>query len=129
MFDRELALELLVLLQAACERVIDHLEPLTEADDLLNREDGRLRLDAATMVLIAIGEQVKNIEKGVPTGFFDSHPEVDWTKAKAMRDRISHDYFGVNHRIVFVTVKRDIPVMLKAVIALLGKLEVSDSSS
>lgn len=67
------------------------------------------------MMLIAIGETLKKMDKHVPSTVFDRYPEVDWKRAKGMRDILSHEYFSIDVAKVFAAAKNRAPELLKAV--------------
>ena len=47
--------------------------------------------------------------------FREKHPEIPWEKIFAMRNRVVHDYLGVQLDIVWQTLQEDIPELLKIV--------------
>jgi uncharacterized protein with HEPN domain len=52
-----------------------------------------------------IGEAIKKI----PSDFKDKWVSIQWKNMAAMRDRLIHDYFGVNYAIMWDVMKNKIP--------------------
>ena len=52
-----------------------------------------------------IGEATKNVSMDLRA----AHPGVPWRALSGMRDKLIHEYFGVNLEVVWQVVERDIP--------------------
>jgi uncharacterized protein with HEPN domain len=48
------------------------------------------------MLLIAIGESIKNVDKITNKALLVKYPKVDWKAAKGMRDIVAHHYFDID---------------------------------
>jgi uncharacterized protein with HEPN domain len=62
-----------------------------------------------------IGEAVKQLSNATK----DRRSEIPWRQIAGMRDRLTHDYFGVDLVLVWRVIERDLPVLKAAVIGLL----------
>ena len=82
--------------------------------DFGNSTSGVDTLDAICMRLQVIGESVKSIDK-IDKSFLESYPEIDWSKIKALRDIISHQYAHINVEIIFDVCKNKLPELKAAV--------------
>jgi uncharacterized protein with HEPN domain len=56
--------------------------------------------DAVVRNLEIIGEAVKNLSESLRTG----HAEIPWKRIAGMRDKVIHEYFGVNLQLVWEAV-------------------------
>jgi uncharacterized protein with HEPN domain len=70
---------------------------------------------AIELNFIIIGEAVT----GIPDDFQEAHPDVPWHFMRAMRNRLVHVYFEVDPRLVWDTVKNDIPSLISSLEILL----------
>ncbi len=65
----------------------------------------RMRQDAVIRKLEIIGEAVKQLSNSTK----ERRPEIPWKLIAGMRDRLTHDYFGVDLALVWRVVERDLP--------------------
>ena len=74
------------------------------------------KLDAACMVLIAISESIKNLDKITDGQLLPTYPAIPWKRVMGMRDVIAHHYFDVDAEVVYGVIAKEIEP-LKAAIA------------
>lgn len=51
--------------------------------------------------------------------FRDQHKEIPWDDICGMRDKLIHDYIGVDYAIVWQAVEKDIPSLKKKLVSAL----------
>ena len=68
-----------------------------------------------------IGEAIKNISTPVK----NNHKEIPWRDAADMRNKLIHEYFGVNMEVVWKAVKEDIPELKEKMSELLKELKIN----
>lgn len=66
---------------------------------------------AVVRSLEIIGEAVKKIPKDLTL----KYPIVEWKAMAGMRDRLIHNYFGVDYEVVFNTIKQDLPLLQESI--------------
>ncbi|PYS60698.1 MAG: hypothetical protein DMF76_13180 [Acidobacteria bacterium] len=65
--------------------------------------------DAVTRNLEIIGEAVKNLSPELR----QLHPDVPWRSMAGVRDRLIHDYFGVNLDIIWEIISNELPKLVE----------------
>jgi len=76
-------------------------------------------INAVVRSIEVIGEATKKI----PRALKDKHKNVPWKKMAGMRDRLIHEYFGIDVEILWKTAKNDIPPLKQLVQNILKSLE------
>jgi uncharacterized protein with HEPN domain len=71
---------------------------------------------AVVRSLEVIGEATKK----VPAKTRSEHPAVEWRAMAGMRDRLIHDYFGVDLDIVWEVIEHKISALRDHLVAILG---------
>jgi uncharacterized protein with HEPN domain len=115
MYDIQLAQEILQQILIAAERIRRRAKEITSPEDFIADDEGIDKLDAICMMLIAIGESLKKLDKITDEKLLKRYPNIDWTGAKGMRDIISHHYFDLNAEIVYDVCKTKLPHLIAAI--------------
>jgi len=67
--------------------------------------------DAVVRNIEIIGEASKNLSSEIKK----MNSEIPWKKITGMRDKVIHEYFGINLKVVWNVVKRELPSLKKTV--------------
>lgn len=99
------------------EEFLDYVEDIIEAmedamsfvkdtsyDDFAKN---KMIIYAVIRAIEVIGEAVKK----VPEWVRNRYPQIPWKDMAGMRDKLIHEYFGVDLKRVWKTVKEDIPYL------------------
>ena len=85
------------------------------ADEFLRSPSGMKDLAASSMLIIAVGEGFKNIDKITESKLLPLRPEYPWKEVKGIRDKIAHGYFDIDHNVIFEASKYDLPDLIPAI--------------
>ena len=121
--SKSLALDILYDIQSAIDRLQKRTERIHDVDDFLGSSEGMILLDATCMLLIAIGESLKNLDKVTEGKLLQTYPSIPWKQVKGMRDIISHHYFDVDPAQVLWIVTNEINPLKAAIEHFIGILK------
>ena len=96
--------------QAYLEHILEaisKIENFTTAISRIEFERDVMMQDAVIRNIEIIGEATKKISKE----FTQSHPEIPWNDMAGMRDKLIHDYLGVDIAVVWKTIEIDLPLL------------------
>ncbi|MGB9749774.1 MAG: DUF86 domain-containing protein [Caldisericia bacterium] len=95
---------------------IDRIENFTKSIKSFEEfKQNELVYYAILKCLENIGEAVKNIQDD----FKNRYNYIDWKKIAGLRDIISHEYFGVEIKIIWDLIKYKIPEFKKEILKIL----------
>jgi len=98
--------------------ILDAINTIEEYLQGVNEENfkaTRLLQDGTIRQIEVIGEAIRHISKDTRK----TYPEIPWQDIAGMRDKLIHDYFGVDIEKVWDTAWQDLPVLKEQVIRIL----------
>lgn len=88
---------------------------IDNADYYLESPEGMKTLAANCMLLEAIGEGVKKIDRKTSQKLLLLRDEIPWKQVMGIRDHIAHGYFDINADLIFDVIKNDIEPLRDAI--------------
>ena len=110
------------------ERILANSETITSPSFYLLTPSGMERLESTCMLLIAIGEGVKGVDKLTDKKLLSFYPEMDWKGVMGMRDIIAHHYFDLDAEIVYDVIKHDLPQLKDVLQQIIDDLKISNQA-
>jgi uncharacterized protein with HEPN domain len=62
-------------------------------------------------------------QKRIPLETKETYPQIPWKLMAGTRDKLIHEYFGVNLQTLWKAVKEDLPPVKRAVKSLLAEMD------
>jgi len=100
--------------------ILKSVNKIEEYTKRINEEEfnkNTLIQDAILRRLEIIGEAVKNL----PQEFKEQYTDIPWDRIAGMRNIVAHEYFGVNLKRVWKTIKDDIPELKEKIHRIIQK--------
>lgn len=86
---------------------INDIGKFTEGMDFHRFKKDKKTIYAVVRAIEIVGEATKNIPKRIR----EKYPKVPWKKMAGMRDKLVHEYFGVDLEILWEVVKKDVSMI------------------
>jgi uncharacterized protein with HEPN domain len=123
MYNRELILDGLRNIEEALLHVLDRASWVKSVDDLVVSPSGVDVLDIVTIRLMAVGEEIKKIDKRSHGELLSGYPEIRWKDIMGFRDVIAHAYFHIDATVIFDTLSHNVRPLLTTIQQIIIDLE------
>jgi len=94
---------------------IDSIQKYTIDVDYSNFKVNSMMVEASVFNLSQIGELVNKLDKD----YIADCPEIPWLKMRGLRNRIVHDYEGVNLNLIWEIIETDLKILKEQLINLI----------
>lgn len=121
--SKSIALDILEDLLSAIEKLEERTKDIHSVDDFIGSSSGEVLLDATCMLLIAIGESLKNLDKTTEGLLLPTYPSIPWKNVKGLRDIIAHHYFDVDASQILWIIRNEISPLKDAIRFFIGELK------
>lgn len=99
----------------AIQQIKEWNKDIQTSDDYYCSPEGMKNLAASCMLIEAIGEGVKQIDKLTDSKLLIERPEIPWLDVIGIRNHIAHGYFDIDGDIVFDVVKNNLDQLQEAI--------------
>ncbi|MDP2940889.1 MAG: DUF86 domain-containing protein [Candidatus Omnitrophota bacterium] len=89
---------------------IENIESYTKNVTFARFSHNKMVQDAVIRNIEIIGEAAKHL----PADIKSPHKEIPWQEIQGMRNKVIHEYFGVDLDIVWKTIRQSLPILQKS---------------
>lgn len=108
-------LGLLHQIDNAIQQLQEWNKDIVSSDDYYCSPEGMKNLAASCMLIEAIGESVKQIDKATDGTLLAERPEIPWKDVIGIRNHIAHGYFDIDGDVVLDVIKNDLDTLKTAI--------------
>jgi uncharacterized protein with HEPN domain len=99
---------------------IQKIESYLDQIDEYSFFSSTLLQDGVIRQIEIIGEAAKHLS----SEFKNKYSAVQWKYIAGMRDKLIHDYFGVDIQQVWLTAREDLPILRENILTIFGELNI-----
>lgn len=107
-------------IQISMKRIAEYIDGL----DFINFKQDNKTVDAVIRNFEIIGEASKNL----PQKIKEKYPEIPWSEMYLLRNKVSHEYFGIDYEIIWDVARNYLPENKKQIDIIL-KIENKSTKS
>ena len=102
-------------IEVAINQLIEWNRHVKTIDDYYLSSDGMQKLAASCMLIEAIGESIRQIDKITDGKLLPNRPEIPWEDVIGIRNHIAHGYFDIDGDIVLSVIQTELQPLQDAV--------------
>lgn len=98
--------------------ILEEIDSILAESDTIEYTDfvtSNAKLKSTKYSLLVIGEACSKF----PEEILQKYTKVNWRQIKGLRNRIIHEYFGTNVKVIWKVVKEDIPILKREILIIL----------
>jgi len=116
MFKEKNMLYILTMLESI-EKIFIYCKGIKDSKEFFNKNE-QLIFNAVINLLIAIGEENKKIDNDLK-----DNSTINWKDISAMRDKISHNYRGIDEDIVWNILEEYLPKLKTELVKMISQID------
>jgi len=121
--QREILFDALSQIKEGIENLQQWNIEIKDMNDLLKSPRGMQDLAGNCMIIMAVAEGFKKIDKITEGTFLVLRPEIPWKQVFGLRNRIAHGYFDIDTDVITEVINNDLQPLLDATNYLLSQVE------
>jgi uncharacterized protein with HEPN domain len=96
------------------KKIWKYTEKTNNAEELFELNE-QMNLNASLTLLVNIGENALRTTEGLK----NEYPNIEWQKIKEFRNRIVHDYVGIDLAIVYEIITNDLKILKPEIVKII----------
>ena len=120
--QREVICDLLQQIKTGILSLQEWNKGIDDMNTMLMSPQGMQALAGNCMIIMAVAEGFKKIDKYTDEKFLSLRPEIPWKQVFGLRNRIAHGYFDIDVEVITQVINEDLQPLLEATEFFIEKL-------